>query len=205
MAWDPTPKFHGEIAGLESNFKAYNPLNNQHYTKAAGGGSINVGFEVVKGFRILTNNYWSDGGGRYLFGLAPDLTLKSNGDIGLIHAGSTVSGAEWTIKNTLLYAYYGGIYIGRYNVIDPATGKLVGYGYTGASNGQNRTIQEATFGFNQTLWKDAKYGAINFMGQYSWLNRDPWYVATGQPKNAHQNQIYLNLRYTLPGSAPTIK
>jgi hypothetical protein len=205
IAFDPSPRFHAEIAGLESNFRGYNPLNNQHYTKAGGAGSLNVNFELFKGFRLLTNNYWSDGGGRYLFGLAPDLTLKANGDIGLIHSGSTVTGAEWIINNTLLYGYYGGIYIGRYTVIDPATGKPVGYGYTGSSNGQNRTIQEATIGFNQTLWKDPKYGAINVMGQYSWLNRDPWYVSTGQPKNAHQNQVYLNLRYTLPGTPPTLK
>jgi hypothetical protein len=205
IAFDPSPKFHAEIAGLESNFKGFNPLNNQHFTKAAGGGSLNANFEIVKGFRILTNNYWSDGGGRYIFGLAPDLTLKGNGDIALIHSGSTVTGAELTVNKTLLYAYYGGVYIGRYTVIDPATGKPVGYGYTGSANGQNKTIQEATFGFNQTLWKDTKFGAVNLMGQYSWLNRDPWYVATGQPKNAHQNQIYLNLRYTLPGAAPTLK
>lgn len=205
IAFDPSAKFHAEIAGIESNFKGYNNLTNQHYTKPAGGGSLNVNFELFKGFRILTNNYWSDGGGRYIFGLAPDLTLKGNGDIALLHAGSTVSGAEWTLGKTLLYAYYGGVYIGRYTVIDPATGKPVGYGYTGSANGQNKSIQEATFGFNQTLWKDPKYGAINVMGQYSWLNRAPWYVATGQPKNAHQNQFYLNLRYTLPGSAPTLK
>jgi hypothetical protein len=43
------------------------------------------------------------------------------------------------------------------------------------------------------------------MGQYSYLTRDPWYVAIGAPKQAHQNQIYFNLRYTLPGSAPAIK
>ncbi|MCU1262943.1 MAG: hypothetical protein JWO80_5828, partial [Bryobacterales bacterium] len=205
IAFDPTPRFHAEIAGLESNFKGFNPLNNQHYTKAGGAGSINLAFELFKGFRLLTNNYWSDGGGRYIFGLAPDLTLKENGDIALIHSGSTVTGAEWTLNNTILYAYYGGIYIGRYTVIDPATGKPVGYGYTGSSNGQNRTIQEATVGFNQTLWKDPKYGAINIMGQYSWLNRSPWYVAVDQPKNAHQNQVYVNLRYTLPGQPPTLK
>ena len=28
----------------------------------------------------------------------------------------------------------------------------------------NRSINEGTFGFNQTFWKDAKYGALNLMG-----------------------------------------
>jgi hypothetical protein len=205
VAFDPTSRFHVEVAGVTRTFKSYNPALNQHFQKTGGGGSLNAGFEVVKGFRIVTNNYWSDGGGRYIFGLVPDLVLKANGDIGLLHAGSTVSGFEETYKNTLMYAYYGGVWAGRYSVIDPATGKPVGYGYSGSANSQNKTIQEVTLGFNQTIWKDAKYGAINFMGQYSYLTRNPWYLTTGVAKNTHQNQIYLNLRYTLPGSAPELK
>ena len=206
VAFDPSSRFHFEIAGLERNFKSYNPTTNQHYFKGGGGAQVNMNVELFKGFRFITNNYYSDGGGRYLFGTAPDLVVKQNGDMGLIHASSTVTGFEDTIKNTLLYAYYGGVYIGRYNVIDASGAKpaLVGYGYNGSANSQNRSIQEVTFGFNQTFWKDPRHGALNLMGQYSWLNRDPWYVATGSPKNAHQSQIYLNLRYTLPGSAPTL-
>ncbi len=205
IAWDPTSRFHAEIVGLESTFKSYNQATNTHYTKAGAGGSVNLNFEVFKGTRLITNNFWSDGGGRYLFGEAPDLVVKPNGDIGALHAGSTVSGIETTLKNSLFYGYYGGIYVGRYSVIDPSTNKPVGYGYTGSANSQNKAIQEATFGFNQTLWKNPSYGALNFMGQYSYLTRDPWAVATGAPKNAHQNMVYLNLRYTLPGLAPALK
>ena len=205
IAFDPSSKFHAEIVGLESNFKTYNQATNIHYLKSGGGVEANFNAELTKGLRAIVNTYWSDGGGRYIFGQAPDLVLKANGDIGLLHSGSTVAGLEDTIKNTLIYGYYGGIYIGRYSVIDPSTNKPVGYGYTGSANSQNKAIQEATIGFNQTIWKDAKFGAVNFMGQYSYLTRDPWYVAIGAPKQAHQNQIYLNLRYTLPGSAPAIK
>ena len=39
-----------------------------------GGGFVNLIVEVVNGFRLLTNNYWSDGGGRYIYGEAPDLS-----------------------------------------------------------------------------------------------------------------------------------
>jgi hypothetical protein len=204
LAYDPSSKFHGEVVGLESTFKSWNQATNTHYTKSGGGIAVNWNAEIFKGFRLINNNFWSDGGGRYIFGEAPDLVLKTTGDIGLLHAGSVIGGFEDTIGKTLLYGYYGGIYIGRYPVVD-TNGKLVGYGYTGSANSQNKAIQEATFGFNQTIWKDAKWGAVNFMGQYSYLTRDPWYVAIGAPKNAHQSQIYLNLRYTLPGSAPAIK
>ena len=119
-----------------------------------------------------------------------------------IRAGGTVDGIEWTIKNTLLYAYYGGIYIGRNTAVDANGKSLVGYGYTGSPNNQNRAINEFSFGFNQTLWKNPRYGAVNFMGQYEFLQRNPWYVAIGAPKSAHDNTIYFNLRYTLPGSMP---
>ena len=123
----------------------------------------------------------------------------------MIHSTGTVNGVEAVVRNTLLCAYSGGIYIGRDSAYDASGKTLIGYGYTGSANSQNKAIQEATFGFNQTIWKDPKFGAINFMGQYSYLTRDPWYVAIGAPKNAHQSQIYFNLRYTLPGSAPAIK
>jgi hypothetical protein len=209
IAFDPkTPPGHAlhfEIAALESTFKDYNTLTGTHYTKAGGGVSANLNFELLKNLRLITNNYYSDGGGRYLFGQAPDLVIKGNGDIGLIHASSTVSGFEFAHKNTLLYGYYGGVYIARYTVIDPATGKPVGYGYTGSPDSHNRNIQEITFGFNQTFWKDPRYGALNLMGQYAYLSRNPWFVAPGSPEAARQHQVYFNLRYTLPGSAPTIE
>jgi hypothetical protein len=205
VAWDPSKRFHLEVAGMVRTFKDYNQAINQHFMKTGRGGSLNANFEIIPGLRIVTMNYWSDGGGRYIFGQAPDLVLKANGDIGLLHAGSTVTGFEETYKNTLFYGYYGGILIGRYSVIDPTNGKPVGYGYSGAANSQNKAVQEGTIGFNQTLWKDAKWGAVNFMGQYSYLTRNPWYLAVNTPKNTHQNQIYLNLRYTLPGSAPALK
>ncbi len=220
LAFDPVKKFHFEIGGVERNFKVYSPATSTipaaTFSAAGGGGFLNLNFELFKGFRVLTNNFWSDGGGRYIFGQAPDLIAKGDGSLSLVHSGSTVSGFEFTHKGTLLYAYYGGIYVGRNVAIVPVsttsgtppvtTTKLTpfGYGYTGASTAQNRAIQEGTFGFNQTIWKDAKYGAVNFMGQYSYVVRDPWSVASGQPANANLNMMFFNLRYTLPGSAPTL-
>jgi hypothetical protein len=203
LAFDPSKRVHLDIGGVERQFKLYNPNNKTDYSATGGGGFLNFEVEPLKGFRLLTHNFWSDGGGRYIFGQAPDLIAHADGSISLIHASSTVSGFEYTFKKTLIYAYYGAIYVGR-NVAIDTTGKPVGYGYSGAPNTQNRTIQEPTFGFNQTIWKDAKWGAVNFMGQYSYLTRDPWSVATGQPKNAIDNMVFFNLRYTLPGSAPTL-
>jgi hypothetical protein len=219
LAFDPNKRVHAEVGGVERNFKVWYPgapavpatstapaipaIPSADFSAQGGGGFANLHIEVFKGFRLLTNNFWSDGGGRYIFGQAPDLIAHANGSISLVHSGSTVTGFEFTQKKTMIYGYYGGIYVMRNTAID-TTGKYIGYGYTGASAGQNRAIQEATFGFNQTIWKDAKWGAVNFMGQYSYLVRDPWYVASGQPTNATLNMLFFNLRYTLPGSAPTM-
>jgi hypothetical protein len=204
LAVDPSKKFHFEVGGVERNFKLWNPVTMNNYSAAGGGGFLNLNFELFKGFRVLTSNFWSDGGGRYIFGQAPDLIAKVDGSPSLIHADSTVSGIEYTHKNTLIYSYYGGLYVGRNFTID-TSGKPVGYGYTGSSAGQNKSVQEATFGFAETFWKDAKYGALTLMGQYSYVTRNPWVVATGQPKDTHLNMVFLNLRYTLPGSAPAMK
>jgi hypothetical protein len=113
LAVDPSSRFHFEIGGIQRTFKAWNPNTNVHYSTAGGGGFLNLNFELVKGFRLFTNNFLSDGGGRYIFGQVPDLIARADGSLSLIHAASNVSGVEYTHKNTLLYGYYGGIYTGK--------------------------------------------------------------------------------------------
>lgn len=204
LALDPTKRFHFEVGGVAREFKLWDPITKTTASSGGAGGFLNLNYELFKGFRVLTNNYVSDGGGRYIFGQAPDLIARADGSPSPIHADSTASGFEYTNKNTLLFGYYGGLYVGR-NVAIDAGGKPVGYGYAGSPAGQNRAVQEGTFGFNQTLWKDAKYGALNFMGQYSYLTRNPWAVAGGQPANANLNMVFFDLRYSLPGAAPSMK
>jgi hypothetical protein len=205
IAFDPTSRVHFEIAGIERTFKDWNPNTNNHFTKVGGGGAVNGNFEVVKGLRLVTNNFWSDGGGRYLFGEAPDLVLRADGSISPIHSGGVVEGFELAAtKNLSLYAYYGGVLVERNTALD-TNGSLIGWGYRGAANSQNKSIQEITFGFNQTIWKDVKWGAVNVMGQYAYFLREPWYLALNSPKSAHGSTIFLNLRYTLPGAPPAAK
>jgi hypothetical protein len=203
IAYDPSSRFHFDITGIESNFKTANvaaPFT-QHYTTSGAGLQFGFNAEIVKNFRLVSTNYGTDGDGRYLFGQAPDLIVRGDGSLSGVRAASTLDGFEATVKNTLLYAYYGGIFIER-NVALDTNGKPVGYGYTGSANSQNRVINEISFGFNQTIWKNPRYGALSFMGQYEWLERAPWFVAAGAPKQTHDNTIYFNVRYTLPGSMP---
>jgi hypothetical protein len=207
LAFDPTSKFHFEITGVEIANKIAYPVGTAPYStfsKVGGGGSVNLSFEVVKNFRILTNNFYSSGGGRYIFGQAPDFIIRSNGSLSLVHSASTVTGFEANVGKTLVYGYYGGVYIGRNMALDANGTTKIGYGPI-ASDGQNRAIQEVTFGTNTTLLRDPKWGALNLMFQYSYLQRNPWLAAIGAPTNAHADMGFINFRYSLPGAAPTLK
>ena len=204
FAFDPSARFHVETGGVERAFKLWNPLSGTHFSAMGGGVFLNFNYVLRKGLRFLTNNFWSDGGGRYIYGQVPDLIARVDGSPSLIHASSTVSGFEYTKKSTTLYSYYGGVYAGR-NIAVDTSGKPVGYGYTGAPSGQNRTVQEASFGFFRNFWKDPKYGALALAGQYSYLSRNPWSVAPAQPADAHLNMLFWDLRYTLPGAPPSMK
>jgi hypothetical protein len=203
LAFDPSSRFHFEVGGIASTFATTNLAAPFTSHRTSGGGLLFGGnVEVVKNFRLITTNFWTDGDGRYLFGESPDFIVRADGSLSGVHAGSTIDGAEVTLGNTLLYGYYGGIFIDRNVALDANGTTPIGYGYKGSSNSQNRAIQEITFGFNRTIWKNPRYGAVNFMGQYEWLQDTPWYVAAGAPKATHDSTIYFDVRYTLPGSMP---
>jgi hypothetical protein len=97
------------------------------------------------------------------------------------------------------------VYIGRNTALDANGSTRIGYGFPGSSNSQNRSIQEITAGFTHTIWRDGKYGALQWMFQYAYFLRNPWFVALGAPKDAHESALWFNLRYVLPGTAPTIQ
>ena len=204
LAFDPSARLHAEVGGIERTFKIINPTNltlGQTSTKAAGGVLAGLNGEVFKGVRLITTNFWGDGTGRYMFGQAPDLIVRADGTLSPMHSAGTVDGFEATFGKWLWYGYYGGIFIDK-NVAIDTTGKPIGYGYVGSPNSQNKAIQEGTIGFNYTFWRDPRYGAINVITQYEYLTRDPWYIAAGNPKATHDNTIFVNIRYTLPGSMP---
>ena len=201
-AFDPSPRGHIEVGGVLRSFQVYNQPFNATSAANGGGVSLNGNYEVRKGLRLISNNYWSDGGGRYMFGNAPDVIVRANGVISPVHAGGVNAGFEYTASPKVqFWGYYGAIYVGRDVAID-GNGKPVGWGFTGSPNSQDRAIQEATLGATQTVWKDPRYGAVSLMYQYEFLTRNPWYVAAGTLKSAHDNTVYFNVRYTLPGSAP---
>ncbi len=202
IAFDPSSKAHIEVGGVARFFKVVNPGSLQTFSKVGGGGSLNFNFELFKGFRLISNNFLSDGGGRYIFGQAPDVILRADGSLSPVRAYGFNDGFEYTVSPKVqFWGYWGAAYIGR-NVALDTNGKPIGWGYPGSPNGQNRITQEATFGLTHTAWKDPRYGALSFVYQYEYASRNPWYVAAGQPSNAHDNTLYFDIRYTLPGAPP---
>lgn len=202
VAFDAQPggrHVHVEAVGLLRSFHVFNPAANRTFTAAGGGGSINANLELVKNFRLILHTFYSDGGGRYIFGLGPDLVVRPDGSVSPVHAGSGIGGFEYqATANNMYYGYYGGAYFQRNFRLDPASGRFVGFGFPGSPSSANRSVQEATFGVIRTFWRNPQYGALQLFTQYSYLVRSPWSVAAGQPKNARTNMGYANLRYVLP-------
>lgn len=206
IAYDPEVSgkhMHFEVAGLLSSFRTFNPTLNTKDTATGGGGSANFNLEVAKNLHFVLNTFYSDGGGRWIFGLGPDFIVKPDSTPSLVHASSAIGGFEYQANpNTLLYGYYGGAYFQRNTAIyiDPKTGKssLIGFGYTGSPNSQNKSIQQPTFGVIQTFWQNPRYGKLQLITQYSYLTRAPWFVAPANPKNAHLSMGYADIRYVLP-------
>ena len=193
---------HFEVAGLANKFVFYNPLNNRRFSIVGGGVTLNAGVEAVRHLTVVTNNFYTNGGGNFIFGQVPALIIQASGAPSFLPAASTVDGLEYEpASKWRLWTYYGGTWVRRISTFDPMGVQFVGYGYTGSPNSQNRTIQELTGGFTRIFWRNQNYGTLQFSGQYSWVVRHPWFVAAGQPAGANLNMVYLGLRFLLPGRA----
>jgi hypothetical protein len=201
--------WHFEAAGLLTTDKLYTPSSvngtssNNSQSRTGGGVSVNFDLELLHNFHLIANSFWSDGGGRYLYITGPNFVVAQNPTTlnfypSLEHAGAGLAGFEWQVRPKFqLFSYYGGNYFSKNFSTDPNGGKLVGYGYAGSSNSQNREFQEISAGFNHSLWRNENYGALQVITQASYVTRSPWVAGTG-PANAHTAMVYLDLRYVLP-------
>lgn len=203
-------KWHFETAGLLTPVAILTPASITKATSSkdireGGGIAASANLEVVKNLHLILTGFWSDGGGRYIGGLGPAFIVEQAGSktapftTQLVHSGSGIAAAEWrATRSTVLSATYSAAYFGRVFSTDPSTGTLVGYGFTGSANNNNRALQEGTIATQTTLWRRAGYGSVQVITQSSYITRAPWYVAPNAPKDAHVFAGYANLRYVLP-------
>jgi hypothetical protein len=220
---------HVEAAGLLSGFRITDiPLVTGatfvHHAKEGGGVEGAINYEAFKTFHLVANAFWSDGGGRYIFGMAPDLVVQPinapgttctitgtatktavgcDANLSLVHSGSGLAGFEYQVTpRVMLFSYFGAMYAQRRTFLDitstAATQPFIGFGGPNSANSNNRNIQEPTVGWVETFWKKPQYGALQLITQGSYLTRSPWFVAAGAPKNAHLAMAWADVRYTLP-------
>jgi hypothetical protein len=205
--------FHVEAAGLVRSFKVYENLSTPADTNTitGGGASLNANLELFNGFHLIADSFYGDGVGRYIGGLGPDVIVKPDGSLSGVHAGSGVAGVEWQMKpNFMVDGYYSGAYFQRNYGLLASTATpapecngvsgftCVGFGFPGSANTNNRAFQEGTIGFIPTLWSNPNYGKLQLINQYSYVERSPWSVPSGAPKNAHVVLVYVGLRYFIP-------
>jgi hypothetical protein len=199
--------WHAELAGLYRSFRVStytagpSPVNASDSTSGAGA-SFSVDLGLLPSLNFVGTSYSSNGGGRYIFGQAPDFAVLpvagNKNEISDLRSWSYIAGLEWkATPAATLFGYYSQVGIGQ-NYAAQANGTYVGYGYPGSPNSQNKRIEEFTLGIADTLWKDPAYGALQIIAQASYLEREPWFVAPGTPADAHVGMLFFDLRYILP-------
>jgi len=197
--------WHFEVAGLVRRFRTvtYSPASRSDTMAEGGGVSTAVCLGLDKGLTLVGTGFWSDGGGRYIGGLAPDFVVKAPDSagaygIGLVKATSAIIGLEYVAgPSDTVSAYRSNVGIGqRYDTMPG--GGYVGYGYPGSPSTNTRTIDEYTLSNTYTLWRNPGYGALQLIAQLSYAQRTPWYVAPDAPAKADVRIAFLDLRYVLP-------
>jgi hypothetical protein len=199
VAFDPqTGKTHQHVEAsvLVRGYHSYSPSSDQSYSATGTGFSVGGVFEPVRTVRVIGTTLVSDGGGRYMIGLAPDFIVNPDGSLDTLGSTSGMVGVEAQVKPpTMVFGYYGTVRIDQKVVSD--AGKPIGYGVPG-STAANKSIDETTLGVNHSFFREPRYGAMQLIVQYSYVTRTPWSVPDGTPSNAKTHMLYVSVRYVLP-------
>jgi hypothetical protein len=199
VAFDPqTGKTHQhvEAAVLMRGYRTYNPATDTHYSATGTGFSVGGVFEPLPNVRVIGTTLVSDGGGRYMIGLAPDFIVRPDASLATVGSTSGLVGVEAQVKPpTMLFGYFGTVRIDQ--EVGTDAGKPYGYGIAGAT-AANKSIGETTVGFNHAFFREPRYGSLQLIVQYSYVTRTPWSVPEGTPSSAHVHMLYVTARYVIP-------
>ena len=133
-----------------------------------------------------------------LISSSPLLSASGGYGIKLVKSTSAILGLEYAaLPNDTIFGYWSTVGFGQ-AVTTQSNGTQVGYGYSGSANSNNKTIDEYTIGNTYTFWKSPNLGALQLIGQLSYVDRKPWYVAPGTPSDAKATMVFVDLRYVLP-------
>jgi hypothetical protein len=228
------PKFggHYEIFGIASFYRnriypndtGTKPTSVGAYNDATTGGGIGGSLRVPtfhKRLDVGLKGLWGDGIGRYGSSTLPDMTLRPDAQIALLHGFSALSTLEWHATPRLdIYANYGGDYVGRHYFLsgtgtegygspllvntgcntEPVPGTTPTSGFAPANPANcaavNKDVQEYTIG----TWYDFYKGPMGRLRQglqYSYFDRNTWSGVGGTPKGTDAI-IETSFRYYLP-------
>jgi hypothetical protein len=172
------------------------------------GGAAAGNIELAHGLTAVANGFASSGGGRYIFALAPDIVVlpTASGNsvfISPVASYSGLLGLEWKATHRVELSGYWGFMRADRNFARDTTagaepGALVGFGYPGSANDNNRWLNEASFDITYLVWNSPKYGSLQLGMQYAYIEREPWFVADKAPASASLNQFWWDVRYILP-------
>jgi len=192
-------RIHFDVGTVMRTFRSWDGSSASGKDYAFGWGvGANFNVEVEKDVRWVLDGFASDGAGRYIGGLAPDVIVRADGSISPIHSYSWVSGFEIAPnKATGLYFYYSGLYAQKNATLNSDGACCVGFGFPGASNAADRLIEEATGGYSRVLWNYERLGSVQWGLQYAHVWVYPWAAGKG-PDLAHANMVFSQLRYNLP-------
>ncbi len=172
---DSVRAVHFDVGAVMRTFRTWNggQVSGKDYAFGSGVGA-NFNVNVLKGTRLVLDGFASDGAGRYIGGLAPDVIVKADGGISPIHSYSWVSGFEIApSKITGLYVYYSGLYAARNATLNSDGTCCVGFGYPGANTNADRLIEEANTGYSRVFWKYENIGSMQWGVQYAYAGFIP--------------------------------
>ena len=197
VAFNRATSFHLDVGGVLRVFRHTLKPYDDSFKQAGGGVSLNARALATDGLALIGQIAYGSGLGRYIGGLAPDVSISADGAIHPIPASSWVVGFEYGISPRFsVAAYDSGVRIDQSDSVD-TDGGYIGFGYPGSPNTDNRAIDEVTGVFGWQPWKIAGRGSMQWNNQLSWLRRTPWSTGSA-PASAHAVMFLTQIRYNLP-------
>ena len=199
VAVNPVKPLHVDVGGVIRVFRhTVAPYGDGDDFKDVGGGaSVNARYNPTAGTRLLLQGGFGSGLGRYIGGLVPDAAFRRDGSISTIATRSWVGGIEQRILPRLsLSGYYSGVTADANSDLD-TDGRLIGFGFPGAPNSNNRKVQEITGTGSYQFLRSTDRGSGQFNLQVSWLTREPFSQGSALT-SAKALVFYAQVRYNLP-------
>ena len=197
VAFNAGKTFHVDAGGVLRLFRHALNADDPTTSHAGGGVSVNARLAPAAATALLGQIAYGPGLGRYLGGLAPDVSISADGVIHPIRATSWVAGIEQGISSHASAALYdSGVRAGASYSLD-ADGSSIGFGYPGAPTLANKSIDEVTGVFTWQAWRIEGRGSMQWTTQASWLRRTPWSAGAG-PASADAFMLLTQIRYNLP-------